>query len=118
MDLHDLSDKTEEVSKKYAQKNGIMRDDDWFVFKLQEELGELTQKYLMMTDRARKKGLTNAEIRQDFDKEVADVFGQILLLSKHFILISNKKCKKSGLFGCRMKSWSADFYLSFLALDF
>lgn len=84
MDIKELSDKTEEVSRIYAEKNWIKRDNDWFMFKLQEELGELTQKYLMMTDRARKKWLSIEEIQNGFNKEVADVFWQILLLSKNF----------------------------------
>ena len=84
MDIQQLTDKIELVSGKYADKVGIVRDKDWFVFKLQEELGELTQKYLMMTDRGRKKGLTDEEIRIGFEDEVADVFGQLLLLAKHF----------------------------------
>jgi hypothetical protein len=39
----------------------ITRDSDWFLFKLQEELGELTQKYLMLTKRGRQKGLSEEE---------------------------------------------------------
>lgn len=84
MDLKQLTDKIELVSRSYATKHGITRDKDWFVFKLQEELGEMTQKYLMLTDRGRKKGLTDQEIRSHFEDEVADVLGQLLLLAKHF----------------------------------
>ena len=84
MDIDQLTDKIELVSDKYADKVGIVRDKDWFVFKLQEELGELTQKCLMLTGRGRKKGLTDEEIRNGFEDEVADVFGQLLLLAKHF----------------------------------
>ncbi|MFH1077990.1 MAG: pyrophosphatase [Patescibacteria group bacterium] len=84
MDLAQLTDKIELVSSKYAEKVGVVRDRDWFAFKLQEELGELTQKYLMMTERGRKKGLTDEEIRLGFEDEVADVLGQLLLLAKHF----------------------------------
>jgi len=55
MNIKQFIDKTEQVSSIYAKNHGINRDKDWFIFKLQEELGELTQKYLMMTGRARKK---------------------------------------------------------------
>ena len=84
MTLTELLDKTEQVSSLYAKNHNINRDKDWFVFKLQEELGELTQKYLMMSGRARKKGLTDEQIRKAFEEEVADVFGQLLLLTKHY----------------------------------
>ncbi len=84
MELNYYIEKLELVSAKYAEKNEISRDDDWFVFKLQEEMGELTQQYLMLTNRARKKGLTNEEIRNKMEDEVADVLGQVLLLSNHF----------------------------------
>ncbi len=84
MNIKQLIDKAEQVSSIYTKNHGINRDKDWFILKLQEEIGELTQKYLMMTDRARKKGLTDVEIHQSFEKEVADVFGQLLLLAKYF----------------------------------
>ena len=38
----------------------------------------------MMSGRARKKGLTDEQIRKAFEEEVADVFGQLLLLAKHY----------------------------------
>jgi len=47
MDINKLAKKVEEVSKSYSKEFGINRDNDWFIFKIQEELGELTQKYLM-----------------------------------------------------------------------
>ena len=84
MDLAQLTDKIELVSSKYATKYDVARDRDWFVFKLQEEFGELTQKYLMMSGRGRKKGLTDEKIRLSSEDEVADVLGQLLLLAKHF----------------------------------
>ncbi len=52
--------------------------------KLQEELGELIQAHLMLTSRARTKGKTKEEMQKDFEKEIADVFGQILLLAKNY----------------------------------
>ncbi len=84
MELEKLTEKIETVSSRYASQVGIARDRDWFVFKLQEELGEMTQKYLMLTGRGRKKGMTDDEIRTGLEDEVADVFGQLLLLAKHF----------------------------------
>ena len=84
MDIHTLSEEVEEISKIYSEKYNIERDSDWFVFKLQEEIGELTQAYLMLRGRARMKGKNAEEIRKDFEGEVGDVLCHTLLLAKHF----------------------------------
>ncbi|WP_424806551.1 pyrophosphatase [Rhodococcus sp. 27YEA15] len=83
MDLEQLSDDVEHVSEIYATKFGIERDTTWFLLKLQEEVGELTQAFLMMTGQARIKGQTPAEAAESFRREVADVFCQTLLLARH-----------------------------------
>jgi NTP pyrophosphatase (non-canonical NTP hydrolase) len=84
MDIQKLSEDVEVVSQHYSKKFNIERDPDWFVFKLQEEIGELTQAYLMLKGRARMKGKNIEEIRKDFEGEVGDVLCHILLLAKHF----------------------------------
>ena len=84
MDLRRLSDDLETVSQRYAETFGIRRDATWFLLKLQEEVGELTQAYLQVTGRARSKGRTADEIRDAFQLEFADVFCQLLLLARHF----------------------------------
>ncbi|MFB2605883.1 pyrophosphatase, partial [Rhizobium phaseoli] len=40
--LRRLADQFETSSAAYAAANGIERDADWFLLKLQEEMGELT----------------------------------------------------------------------------
>jgi NTP pyrophosphatase (non-canonical NTP hydrolase) len=84
MTLEKMADQIQAVSDRYARDINITRDDDWYVFKLQEELGELTQKFLMMSSRARQKGFTPEEIRRQFEDEVADTFSLIVLLARHF----------------------------------
>ena len=84
MDIKTLTDEVEKVSLKYTMTFSIERDASWFVLKLQEELGELIQSYLMMTGKARTKGKSEEEIRSDFEKELADVFSHVLLLAKHY----------------------------------
>ena len=81
MDVHQLSQEVERVSRRYAETFSIERDATWFALKLQEEVGELTQAYLMLIGQARAKGLTREELRAGFHKEVADVFCHILLLA-------------------------------------
>ena len=97
MDIKTLTDKVEKVSLLYTGKFGIQRDADWFILKLQEELGELTQSYLMMVGQARKKERSEEEIAQDFRKEVADVFSHLLLLAKHHKIDLEKEVEEKWL---------------------
>lgn len=97
MDLHALTDQIEEVSKLYSKKFGINRDPDWYVLKLQEELGELIQSYLMKVGQGRSKGLTQQELDDKFRQEVADVFCHILLLAKAHQVDLKKEIDKKWL---------------------
>ncbi|MFG2075387.1 hypothetical protein [Nonomuraea maritima] len=54
MDLRELSDEVESISSRYAARLGIERDDTWFLLKLQEEMGELTQAFLLAAEVERK----------------------------------------------------------------
>ncbi|MFB4280956.1 MULTISPECIES: pyrophosphatase [unclassified Nonomuraea] len=83
MDLRELSDEIESISKRYADRIGIERDDTWFLLKLQEEVGELTQAFLMLTGRARRKGRTEEELGDEFRAELADVVCHVLLMARH-----------------------------------
>ena len=84
MTLDVMTAKIKEVSNRYAEKYAVHRDDDWYMFKLQEELGELTQHFLMMTGRARDKGFSDSELREKFEDEVADTFSLLILLADHY----------------------------------
>jgi NTP pyrophosphatase (non-canonical NTP hydrolase) len=84
VDIKQLSEEVEHVSQSYADKFNIERDATWFILKLQEEVGELTQSYLMHSGKARVKGKSPAEIRSEFHKEVADVLCQTLLLARFY----------------------------------
>jgi len=97
MDINDLSHKFEKVSEKYAKPHSISRDDNWYILKLQEELGELIQAFLMMQGQARTKGKSTEEMREDFEKEVADVFGNVLLLARNFDVDLEKVIKEKWL---------------------
>jgi len=84
MNIKNLTQRVEIISQNYAKKFKIKRDDSWFVLKLQEEMGELIQSYMMFSGQGRKKGKQAEELKHDFESEVADVLGQLLLLAKHF----------------------------------
>ena len=74
-----LTKKAQEVIKKYKQEYpDVKMDRDYIPFKLTEEWGECMQAYLMLTDRGRQKGKTKKEIKAEFSREMADVFGYLL----------------------------------------
>ena len=97
MDLKILSEKLDEVSLLYTKNYKIKRDADWYILKLQEELGELIQSYLMLVGQARKKGKTKAEIRSVFEAEIADVFSHVVILAKYFDVDLEKAVEKKWL---------------------
>ena len=82
VDITELSERLEKLSVRYGEVLGFERDPDWFLLKLQEEMGELTQAYLQHTGRARTKGQSPDQIRNTFHQEFADVFCQLLLLAR------------------------------------
>ncbi len=82
MNLKTLIQKIEKVSALYSKKFNISRDKLWYLLKLQEEMGELTQAYLSMSGRARHKNKTPAEMKANFEHEIADVLCHVLLLAE------------------------------------
>lgn len=84
MDIATLQDELELVSEFYAEKHEISRTDDWFMLKLGEEVGELTQAYLARSGRARDKGRSDLQLDEDFRAELADVLAQVLLIGRRF----------------------------------
>ena len=82
-DINSLIEKCEEVSSTYASRNSIERTQDWFLFKLQEELGELTKSYVNYKGLGRKTEKTADQLKQDLSDELVDVLGHVLLFAKH-----------------------------------
>ena len=83
MNLRQLEQELEDVSERYAETNGIERDSNWYTLRLHEEVGELTQAYLMKMGQARSKSLSQVQIEENFKAEIADVFAHVLLLARH-----------------------------------
>jgi len=79
--LERLKAQFEQVSARYAEKHGIARDPDWFVLKLHEEIGELTQVWNKLSGRARRQDRSDEDLRQALADETADVLGHILLFA-------------------------------------
>lgn len=82
MNLKTLLGKIERVSANYSKKFNISRNKLWYLLKLQEEMGELTQAYLSMNGQGRHKNRTSKELKADFEHEIADVLCHILLLAQ------------------------------------
>ena len=78
--LNDLGARIAQVSDIYAAHYDIDRSGDWYLLKLQEELGELTQAYLDVTGRSRR--ASDAAARQAMALEMADVLGMLLLMAR------------------------------------
>ena len=81
--LTELADKAERASSNYARVNGIERDGDWYLMKIQEEAGELLAEHLRATGRGRAGGKSPQEIRVALENEAADLLGQLLCYCKH-----------------------------------
>lgn len=73
----------ETASSGYAESYGAVRDADWFLLKLLEEVGELTQAANRLSGRARAKGRSEADMQTELADETADVLGHILLFAHH-----------------------------------
>jgi len=97
MDVKQLTEAVEHVSQSYAEKFTIERDATWFILKLQEEVGELIQSYLMLAGKARTKGKSPETIQAEFRKEVADVFCQTLLLARFYDIDMEKAVTEKWL---------------------
>ncbi|MFE6234668.1 pyrophosphatase [Cellulosimicrobium sp. NPDC057862] len=93
--LSGLGERVEAVSALYARKFAVDRDPDWFMLKLAEEVGELTQAFLVATGRTRPRGAASPSGAAAPDAtavpddgasaladEVADVLAHLLLLAR------------------------------------
>jgi len=84
MELRELSEELEVISRVYARRFGVDRTDDWLVLKLHEEVGELTQAYLERSGRSRDRGAAPDDVDAAFRAELADVLAQLLLVARRF----------------------------------
>ena len=80
--LHQLADQFETASLGYVEAHGLERDADWFVLKMQEELGELTQVWNKLTGRGRRRDRPESDLRADLANEAADLLGHVLLFAR------------------------------------
>jgi NTP pyrophosphatase (non-canonical NTP hydrolase) len=97
--LRELAARFETASQRYAALYGVERDEDWFLLKLQEELGELTQAWIKRTARGRPDPTANAETHQrKLEDETADLFGHVLLFAHRHELDLNAAIERKWRF--------------------
>lgn len=82
VELKKLAEDAETISARYAERHGFIRDDAWFMLKLNEEVGELTQAFLRRAGQARAHGRSPEQLDADFEAELADVLCHTLLLAR------------------------------------
>ena len=81
--LDELSELVARVSDVYASRTGVVRDDDWYALKLQEEAGELIAEHLRLSGRGRKRLERETAMLEARANEAADLFASILLYCRH-----------------------------------
>lgn len=75
--LESLKNEIVKVSNLYSQNFKIERDKDWYILKLQEEMGELSKAYINYTGRGKSK---DGNFKKELIEELADVFAHLILL--------------------------------------
>lgn len=82
LNMQEITQILSKVSDIYSQRFSIERTPDWYLIKLQEELGELSAAYLKLSGRARTKDESPNELKKNLTDEVADVLAMTLLFAK------------------------------------
>lgn len=82
MKIQDLTQNLTAISDLYSKRFSIERTPEWYLIKIQEELGELASAYLKMTGRARTEGVTANDLKKNFEDEIADVLAMTMLFAK------------------------------------
>ncbi|WP_237153514.1 MazG nucleotide pyrophosphohydrolase domain-containing protein [Oryzibacter oryziterrae] len=79
LNLNAMAERLEAISSRYAGAFGIDRSGDWFMLKVQEEMGELVQVHLAQTGRSRR---PNEGLDERLADEMADVLCQLLVFAR------------------------------------
>ena len=82
MKIQELTQNLSAISDLYSKRFSIERTPEWYLIKIQEELGELSSAYLKLTGRARTEGNTVNDLRKNFEDEIADVLAMTMLFAK------------------------------------
>jgi len=94
MNLKDAQQHCAKAWGQFADKFQIKRDDPFYLFKMQEELGELARTFLELRGSENKGKLTEDELKKKFAGDCASVVGNALILALHFGVDLEKELKK------------------------
>jgi len=85
MEIKELQEKIVKHAERYCKEFGIELDEDFALFKLYEEVGELAQDVLIHRKKCRpEKYLSEKESKEELAKEIADVLGMIIVVAHIF----------------------------------
>src|SRR4051794_2693984 len=84
MNLKETALHCEKAWSQYAEKFQINRDDEFYLLKIQEELGELTRAFLEIRGSEKKRKSTIDELKRKFAGDIASLVGNSLILAHHF----------------------------------
>ncbi len=84
MNLKEAAIHCEKAWSQYAKKFNIHRDDVFYLFKMQEELGELTRAFLELRGSENRHKATLDEVKKKFASDVASLVGNALILALYF----------------------------------
>ena len=82
MDIAEWTSRLENVSAGYAEVYAVDRTPDWMLLKLLEELGELSQAWLVASGQGRDRNLTAQQQQDAVAAECADVVAMALLVAR------------------------------------
>ena len=84
MDINKLANHCSAAWQSFALKHGIHRPDEFYLLKLQEELGELTRSYMELKGMEKSKHNDDLAKIQQFHGDCASVIGNALIMGLHF----------------------------------
>ena len=68
----------------YAEKFQIRRYDEFYLLKMQEELGELSRAFLELRGSEKQRKTSPDELKKKFAADIAVLVGNALILAHHF----------------------------------
>lgn len=79
LSLKEIQEKIVRISGIYTKNFNITPTDDWYLLKIQEEIGELTSAHLKRKGQARAKEASDETLEKNKRDELADVLAHTLL---------------------------------------
>lgn len=83
MNLKDTEKNLKKIINGYCKKFSIKQESDWYIMKIQEEIGELSAAHLKLTGRGRIKDKSKSELEKNLRDEIADVIAMTILFAQH-----------------------------------